>query len=103
MNANHKHDPIQRLRSLADQEASRRATQKESNRARWPELAAIKDRYGDDCKIVWAMDKDGEIGKRPNDAGVLWCERFDEVLNSIEEHYKYFALDEYAKKRGRKV
>lgn len=40
---------------------------REANRARFPWLATIKDRYGEDAKILWAQDEAGEIGKIPDD------------------------------------
>lgn len=27
----------------------------------------MTDRYGPDCKLVWAQDENGEIGKKPAD------------------------------------
>lgn len=41
-----------------------REEQRAANRARFPELAAITDKYPH-MKLVWAKDANGEIGKEP--------------------------------------
>lgn len=55
-------DPLNRLQQITDAEASRRASERAANRARFPELAAITDRYPH-MKLIWAKDEKGEIGK----------------------------------------
>lgn len=41
-----------------------RDEQRAANRARFPEFAAITDRYPH-MRLVWAKDADGEIGREP--------------------------------------
>jgi hypothetical protein len=38
------------------------------------------------AKLLWAKDAAGEIGKRPVETAYE-CERFDEVLRSLDSHY----------------
>lgn len=40
---------------------------RDANRARFPWLAELKDRYGANAKILWAKDERGEIGRVPPD------------------------------------
>jgi len=47
---------------MARDEGSRRAADRAANRARFPELAAITDKYPH-MKLIWAKDEAGEIGK----------------------------------------
>lgn len=43
-----------------------REEQRAANRARFPELAEITDKYPY-MKLVWAKDANGEIGRDPGD------------------------------------
>ena len=53
---------------MTSQEYARltREEKRAANRARFPELAAITDKYPH-MKLVWAKDADGEIGRDPGD------------------------------------
>lgn len=72
-------DPLQRLREITEAEASRRATERAANRARFPELAAITDRYPH-MKLIWAKDANGEIGKDRKFPGVEVDARIAELM-----------------------
>ena len=67
MSASPKADPLAALQALSKQEASRRAAQREANRARWPWLAEITDKYPE-AKVLQVIDEDGtSIGRIPPD------------------------------------
>lgn len=56
--------------------------ERERNRARFPELAAIVDHYGADCRLRWACDENGEIGRKPpEEPGVS-----AEFLEALRQH-----------------
>ena len=63
--------PLSDLSKLAADELSRRASAAASNRAKFPELAAVTDylrkRYPDaTVKLLWAENDQGEsIGRKP--------------------------------------
>lgn len=66
-NASARMNPLAELEAVGQAEASRRATARASNRARFPLLAEWMDAIGPDAKLVWAQDEAGEIGKVPRD------------------------------------
>ncbi len=71
---------------------------REANRARFPWIAEITDRLGPDCKLVWAQDAQGEIGKRP----VLAKNEMEisaEMRVALEDHYRVYRIGPYAEKR----
>jgi hypothetical protein len=59
--------------------------ERERNRARFPELAAIVDSYGPDCRLRWAQDEAGEIGKKPADEPGVSAE----FLEALRAHNTY--------------
>ena len=76
--ATHPNDPLAKLQAMTDAEVSRRATQREANRARFPQLAEAADVWG--AKLEWAQDADGEIGRKqplPANEFVISAESFD--------------------------
>ena len=77
--------PLDRIARVADEAASRIASAREANRARFPLLGQIVDRYPEgECKLVWAKDGHGEIGKRP--APDAW-EMSGEAWTAMHQHY----------------
>lgn len=65
---------------------------REANRARFPLLAEIKDRYPG-AKLLWAKDANGEIGRQPVDA---WSMGADAYI-ALDAHYRAAKLDEYGR------
>jgi hypothetical protein len=64
---------MERIEADAAAAIKRNAEQRATNRARFPEFAAMTDKYG--WKLLWAKDADGEIGKTPElPAGVVWLD-----------------------------
>lgn len=45
----------------------------------------MTDRYGPDCKLVWAQDENGEIGKKPADEPGVSAE----FLEALRAHNTY--------------
>ncbi len=57
----------------------------------------MTDRLGPDCKLVWAQDAQGEIGKRP----VLAKNEMEisaEMYCAIDDHYRANRIGPYAGK-----
>lgn len=59
--------------------------QREQNRARFPEFAEISDHYGDACRLRWAQDENGEIGRKPADEPGVSAE----FLEALRAHNAY--------------
>jgi hypothetical protein len=49
----------------------------------------MTDALGPDCKLVWAQDAQGEIGKRPP-LEAEWFEISSESFDSLRKHATYF-------------
>ena len=81
-------NPLDRLQQMATAEANRRASAREANRARFPWLAEMTDMLGPDCKLVWAQDAQGEIGKRPPLEPELF-EISSETFDGLRMHATY--------------
>ncbi|MDQ3229152.1 MAG: hypothetical protein M3Q13_05380 [Pseudomonadota bacterium] len=57
----------------------------------------MTDRLGPDCKLVWAQDARGEIGKRPVLArGEVWISA--ELYCAVDDHYRATKIGPYARK-----
>lgn len=51
---------------------------------------------------MWAVDENGEIGKKPDDTDFIDLDKFIESKKALDQHYEACGLDEFANKKKAK-
>ena len=86
--ATNRSDPLERLRAMTDAEALRRSQEREANRKRDPQFAALVEAMGPGARVEFWQSHDGTVtlGKR-KDIGSGWVDA--SVLERLAEHQKW--------------